>query len=401
MFPCFVSFLDIFQGYPFNYRKYDAQSLYFLDKMFGLSFLIELIPIPVIKNPTLQNAIEFFLSSVSPSSQRQFYDMVDLVAQNLENVQFEYLDQLPNVILDCIFSSKILHIPSEDYLFDLIFNLASKDTSRVFLFKNIFFPGVSSQRMRSFLDNFHFEDIHSDIFESLKQRLFCDSLLPIFPFNRWTSQTNHLLHSDVQEIFHLLRKFENNKNPVEIVKNLILKNQGLQKDVKRLEALSSGGISIDYKTGNNQGIIHHIKNQSGVILNVDCSSSIIFFPFENVLKDDHLQWISENHENSWIRFHFPNHKLLLSGYLLRSCKNSIYPKNWKLEGSFDFLNWYLIDARSNQNVLKGQYTEKHFLCQETTSFPIFQFTQLGNNNIGNFSFSLTLCEFFGKFSSIK
>jgi hypothetical protein len=74
--------------------------------------------------------------------------------------------------LELILSSDQLSLENEDQLFNLIANLIKLNESKKVLLKYIHFKYVSSNLMISFFQDFHFELIDIDLFESLKQRLF-------------------------------------------------------------------------------------------------------------------------------------------------------------------------------------------------------------------------------------
>jgi FtsZ-binding cell division protein ZapB len=66
-----------------------------------------------------------------------------------------------------------------------------------------------------------------------------------------------------------------------------------------------------------------------------------------IYDEDNLAFCSKNESNSWICFHFKHHKIVLSGYLLRSGlpdRDSASPFGWKLEGSNDKSHWSFIDS---------------------------------------------------------
>jgi hypothetical protein len=93
---------------------------------------------------------------------------------------------MSNFVLEKLFQSTQLQVDNEDILFDLVVDLIGRDPNRKILLRTIFFTGVSSSRLINYFNTFPVEEIDSDLFESLKIRLFCDVFQPnSVPSSRW------------------------------------------------------------------------------------------------------------------------------------------------------------------------------------------------------------------------
>jgi hypothetical protein len=236
--PCFHSFLDIFKGLPFYFENYSFKSLSYLINLFGLSslfeFLCEAIPLP----QNLQESLQFLSQCSCEFLPRFFSQSLNLVIQSIEQIGIEQLLCLSNFVLEQIFKSDQLQIENEDYLFSLVVRLIEKDSNRKILLNSIFFPGVSSSLLISYFKDYPIEDLDSDLFESLKQRLFCDVLLPtsLPSSTRWRKPPKLLSTKEIEDILELLHNhFPQSSNPVEQVEFLIHEKQNSKIEIEEMK----------------------------------------------------------------------------------------------------------------------------------------------------------------------
>jgi hypothetical protein len=192
--PCFHSFLDIFKGLPFYFENYSFKSLSYLINLFGLSSLLEFIceTIPLPQN--LHESLQFLSQHSCEFLPHIFNQSLNLVIQNIEQIEIDQLLCLSNFVLEEIFKSPHLQIENENYLFNLAVQLIERDSNRRILLTFVFFPGVSSSSLVNYFKDYPLEDVDSDLFELLKQRLFCDVLLPssLPSSTRWRNPPNLL-----------------------------------------------------------------------------------------------------------------------------------------------------------------------------------------------------------------
>jgi hypothetical protein len=109
-------------------------------------------------------------------------------------------------------------------LFKLIVRLIKADSNKKEYLKIVHFPFVSSPLLIQFFGNFPIEEVDSDLFQSLKMRLFCDIAAPNSepPMNRWKSFPNFLSREDIEALFSILMEFSvNTANPIEEIHHLI------------------------------------------------------------------------------------------------------------------------------------------------------------------------------------
>ena len=136
-------------------------------------------------------------------------------------------------------------------------------------------------------------------------------------------------------------------------------------------------------------------SQTGIV-NVTASSGGIYNAID-VGNDDF--WTTEV-PNSYIEFHFPNHEINPTGYVIKSYNGDPgwnHLKNWKFEGSKDGNKWDLLDSQSDNYDLNGNLKSKSFeIANCTEKYSHFRLTQTGKNHCGSDYLSLSYFDIFGK-----
>lgn len=102
------------------------------------------------------------------------------------------------------------------------------DSHKLALLKFVCFPAVSSQIMISVFTNFSIEYLDYDVFENLKQRLFCEvTMLNLnINFNRWTDKPKFLSESELQQILRIFNcKLQEDQNLVDLIRLIVEKYQ--------------------------------------------------------------------------------------------------------------------------------------------------------------------------------
>jgi predicted RND superfamily exporter protein len=97
--------------------------------------------------------------------------------------------------------------------------------------KSVFYPGVSTSLLISYFNDFPVEEIDSDLFNSLKERIFSDVFLSdSFPSsNRWRNPPKSQSKKEVEQIYQMLQNhFSQLPNPVEQLQTLMNENQEMQ-----------------------------------------------------------------------------------------------------------------------------------------------------------------------------
>jgi hypothetical protein len=165
--------------------------------------------------------------------------------QNIENISIENLNRLPNSLLEKIFSSPDLQIVNEDFLFDRICQLIHIDKNKKYLLKTVKFPYVSSHLLKDFFGNFSVYDLDEDLFEPLKNRIFCDIFSPSSPpaLTRWKEKPILLSLKEISNENQKLKK-----------ENELLKNS-LRLNSIRIDIADHFGIISDFKKNDSSSVV--------------------------------------------------------------------------------------------------------------------------------------------------
>lgn len=116
-----------------------------------------------------------------------------------------------------MFSSSQLRVPDEDYVFQKVSELIQEDNSKKYLLKFICYSNLSSETLRLFFDSFTPGDIDFDLFECLKERLFCDVSPPLNrekPPHRYQQPQLYFPRSDSQRFVETLDIFLDGQAPL-------------------------------------------------------------------------------------------------------------------------------------------------------------------------------------------
>jgi hypothetical protein len=115
--------------------------------------------------------ISFFNTSFAET----FSSSLEFLVQHLAEIPYENIALTPISALQHIFSITTVH---EDKLFEIVTNLVSDDKNFLVLLPIPKFEKVHASFVRSFFENFPFEQLSSNLWESLKPRLFIENGTP-------------------------------------------------------------------------------------------------------------------------------------------------------------------------------------------------------------------------------
>jgi hypothetical protein len=229
----------------------------------------------------------------------------------------------------------------------------------------------------------------------MKKRFFWDYSDHKQLKKRWKTKPNILSPEEIAELFDILKTyFGNDKSPIEQIKLLIKQIQQLK---KVNEGLKNPFLKIKNISYQNDafGILQILKKiESNTISFSSSSVNKSSEQPENLLNYNDSVFCSQRKPNQWLSLKLHTKKILLSGYLLRSCPVAwANIKTWKLEGSNDNINWILIDHQIDRNWVTKDLSEMYFPVKAKEPFSNFRFTQTGPGT-GNFYFQLNYLEQF-------
>jgi hypothetical protein len=195
-----------------------------LSLAFDSDYFLQLIDenIPIFKSP--KQSLQFIQSKDSFLFENKCQEAINQVSKFFSKIEYSEIEKCSTPILNKLFDSKTLFVGNEDDFFKIIQQLIQKDSENKILLSKIKFPFVSSSEMKNFFENFPFHDINLSLFESLKDRLFCDVLLPPFENKetRWTKSSLFLDSIKIQLIIQILDEFfQSSENRVSNLQNLL------------------------------------------------------------------------------------------------------------------------------------------------------------------------------------
>lgn len=155
------------------------------------------------------------------------------------------------------------------------------------------------------------------------------------------------------------------------------------------------------------GIIHQLTKECGGnvsdkgIVDITASSTYSAYLPKNATYNSKNDFMSENIENSWLKYDFKNKKVCPTYYIIRSinaCEGNGQLMNWVIEGSnSDSSNdWTILDSRNNITSLDDRNAVQSFSIQNPSIFYRYlRIRQTGKNSGGNNYLKISALEYFG------
>lgn len=447
MFDVLNLFSIFFEGIPFNLKYFESSSLKLLIDTFGLSSLAEFISTTIPDPVSLSDAISFLSNYQKTKFLRQTEKSFSILISEFSSLKIEDLRLFTNDQLFHIFSSQDLTLDSEDYLFSLVIELSKKDYSKTALLQTVFLPFVSSSSLKTFFDEFTVDELDSNFFENIKERLCSDLSFPVSTHKYRVPQI-FLTRSEIDELDAILYKYFNKHGPIlDRTKELIQISNVNEATISQFiqdskELQRQNALLDDEKEANkqkfqkeiytqegknrelflkiypphrplqhvpldqNNGIFKYLRDQDECFVTVVKSNVLddhVQNKPENLFIDDDTYFASKNEPNSYLIFHFPYHKVRFFSYIIRALGYYSY-KGWKVEGSQDNYNWILLDQRSSENFTVDENVRQHeFQCQNQDEeyYSFLQLTQTEKNNRDHDYFVFSFLEFSGELYQTK
>lgn len=156
-----------------------------------------------------ENAILFLQNS--NRSPIEFDAAVEIAAIKFSEIPISTISQFSIQALENILNSVQLRIKNENQLFLIILNLAEVDKKYLRLLTYVKFPFVNPKLLRKFFDHLSFEDLDQQLFDQIKNRLYCDIIPnPIENLDRWLEPP---ILFDIEEIKLLLNLLDSFAGP--------------------------------------------------------------------------------------------------------------------------------------------------------------------------------------------
>ena len=256
---------------------------------------------------------------------------IEVIASSFYTYPLELLAQLDVNILMRILHSPNLTIESDHYLFDFIYQLASKDPKYIILFSAIQFQYLNEEDIHKFNQLVTFDQMNPLIWAAMKPRLQMEVPTVIFGGRYNRNITSCPYKGEMfNGIMDYLRTLHKGKNPVDV-----------------------GAVAVTV----------NVKK---------CNVSARDL-FERGTKP---RWFLAEQENNWICLDFKGGKVAMDGYSWGSGSESSYweyPVSFTWEGSEDNKTWTEIDKKDDNMDMGGNQKTHHWDCTKSNFFRYIRF----------------------------
>lgn len=213
------------------------------------------------------------------------------------------------------------------------------------------------------------ETLHQEIFEILKQKEKLDIIM------------HFLLQIQHDKLTEDMKKYIVDNLADDIAHNELSQiiNQ-FKKLILNAKSKIKNEINIQFENDELNGIISYMKKticedliekgelklSSGHPTSVGSLSNLIDYGkgIDNVFQNHAGSRLNES--EGWIQFDFGKRNIKLTSYTLRSSQfgqnGEYHPKSWRILGSNDEKEWFLLDKRINDSNLNGKYKQHRFNC---------------------------------------
>jgi hypothetical protein len=278
-------------------------------------------------------------------------DEIAFAASHFKNIDSTSIEKLSVSLLFQILKHDSLRIENEDWLFDIVLSLISKDQDYCSRLELIGYEYLSKSSIESFIDliSKSFEFLTYSIWQNLRSRLISG-------------------------------------------RNVSTSSRVTQKTFKFGEDSRFDGI-ISFLTPINGRNVCDCD-----IVSVKSSSVSGCYQAKNVADlRNSIMACTNNEPNSWISYDFQKMEVNVSHYSLHSRieYDADHPTNWTLEGSLDGENWIEIDVENECLSLIGLNRSATFATSRSEFVRFVRIRQHGKNSSGNHWLVLLKFELFG------
>lgn len=303
--------------------------------------------LPQLFQNQLSKDISFFTS--------HFTELTDQLLREIEAGR----NEIEKFVLDDILNSSDLQIETEDELLDFVNNLCRHDPKYACFYEYVDFKYVAdTASIKNFVDIFQCGDMNHSIWDTICKRL----------------------EQEVKD------DGENQRRHKRAHKKLVVE---VAEKEKQLD-----GIMNYLKTHGN------IKDEVNITFSSNHNNKD---PFELLKYDDSSTssfFQTSSEQDPWICFEFKKHKVMPTGYIIRSYNSSNHNhlKSWKIEGSNDQESWEILDSQTDNEILNGPNVIHLFHVSQNKgkSYKYVRIMETGPSWYGHDSMIINSIDFYGK-----
>ena len=289
----------------------------------------------------------------------EYDEEIQFAAEHFYELNEETIENLTVDELEEVLRHKQLRLSTEDKLFEILFQLASKDEVYNSLMRYVRLQNLSLAVLDEFLSYVFPTFLDNEIWNQI-----C-GCLRLVSESELSKKDSPNTRYGVQAKKNVNEFAINNAQFTGIIAHLRQKCGG---------NVHEKGIVNITASGTGSGQCHQITNYGW-----------------------NGRWSSQDQPNSWVQFDFKSPIVCINGYTIKSPESeNLYCKEWVIEVSNDGQNWEVIDTRSNDD-LKGRLTVRTYQCgSPKTDFRRFvRLRQTGKAGDGKDFLDLSELEFFG------
>jgi hypothetical protein len=271
------SLFNILKGIPFEISNIPPDDLIQSFNLIGCSFEIDF--------RSFDDLISF-VSSPSSHLQKELYDKsIELITSNFDQMTTKHIQQLSFQNIHSLMIHQSLKLQSETFLF----NLFKEDERKLLLFQFVKFPYLDFSSLKSFFQNFDFNEINFELFNKFKELIFLDD--NEIPKYRWNQVLTFIYLEDYDFIIKDLKRIFQNEQ-IDI-KELIKKHSDLLNKISNLENdisnLLQANINISKKNSELETEISQLIIRNSDLTNKNQNYlKLLSFPYGNeiTISDD-------------------------------------------------------------------------------------------------------------------
>ncbi|OHT11947.1 hypothetical protein TRFO_18431 [Tritrichomonas foetus] len=355
----FSKIMDLLQGKSVFFQPKELSDFLNLGICLGNNEIIQYVNDQMDSENTPLNIVdkllfeENYLSNVSKN-------LIRFAASNICEVPFDHIQKLSISTLSLIFRQECLSIYTEDWLFNLIFDLFQINQDYSELFQYVIFGNLKKESLQRFITVMPFEKVNIFIWSAISSLLTDAGIKDCSQSNRYRGQYFDCLDENMNKSYgilaYLTKKYNGNIHQLKVIN------------------LTSSGVNPNMPNRVEENILD--------------SSSPKYFQ-------------SSDTENSWIGVDFIDRKVSLEKYFIQSRpdfdRGSDHLCHWILEGSDNNLLWSPLDMRDDNEILNGANKFAVFRISQNKG-KFFRFLRLritGPTASGYNNLTISSLEFYG------
>lgn len=235
---CFWAFLGVLNGNPVILDDFSCEVLEAVKNQFGINYTSKSQRLA----PDVSDLIQEYLSILQngDESHPKFIEAANFIAIQFAYVPKKVLLSLPENSFESVIKSKLILLPNQDYLFEMLLPIVLNDKSKRVWLQYVDLPSVTYELLKSFVETIEFSDFDQVTLDLIKQCFRDGYIIPHvscnFNLKRWEKPPIISTQREVQNFIHKLDQHAvAGKSRIEVAKELVVKRDELKVKNQHLE----------------------------------------------------------------------------------------------------------------------------------------------------------------------